>query len=84
MRFFWTCWSPCRKFNLSAISVKLGVCTNYFFYLLGMHKLDMDKLQELSGREIKLLSVPEQVEDSVLHYLRADGREVRPGGRRRK
>ena len=26
-----------------------------------------------------LMSVPEQIEDSVLHYLRADGREVRPG-----
>ncbi|NOT29449.1 MAG: Rne/Rng family ribonuclease [Planctomycetes bacterium] len=45
---------------------------------------DMAKLQELSGREIKLLPVPEQVEDSVLHYQRADGREVRPGGRRRR
>jgi ribonuclease E len=45
---------------------------------------EMAKLQELGGREIKLLSVPEQVEDSVLHYLRADGREVRPGGRRRR
>ena len=47
-------------------------------------KSEVGKLQELSGREIKLLAVPEQVEDSVLHYLRADGREVRPGGRRRR
>jgi ribonuclease E len=45
---------------------------------------EMAKLQEQSGREIKLLAVPEQVEDSVLHYLRSDGREVRPGGRRRR
>jgi len=45
---------------------------------------ELAKLQEGGGREIKLLSVPEQVEDSVLHYLRADGREVRPGGRRRR
>jgi ribonuclease E len=45
---------------------------------------ELGKLQEVSGREIKLLAVPEQVEDSVLHYLRADGREVRPGGRRRR
>jgi ribonuclease E len=45
---------------------------------------ELGKLQEGGGREIKLLSVPEQVEDSVLHYLRADGREVRPGGRRRR
>jgi len=47
-------------------------------------RADLDRLQQESGREIKLLSVPEQVEDSVLHYLRADGREVRPGGRRRR
>ncbi|MSR61769.1 MAG: Rne/Rng family ribonuclease [Planctomycetes bacterium] len=45
---------------------------------------DMKALQEKSGREIQLLPVPDQVEDSVLHYLRADGREVRPGGRRRR
>jgi ribonuclease E len=45
---------------------------------------ELNKLKEQGGREIKLLSVPEQVEDSVLHYLRADGREVRPGGRRRR
>jgi ribonuclease E len=45
---------------------------------------EMAKLQEQSGREIKLLAVPEQVEDSVLHYLRSDSREVRPGGRRRR
>jgi hypothetical protein len=53
-------------------------------YLHKELQADLDKLQQLSGREIKLLSVPEQVEDSVLHYLRADGREVRPGGRRRR
>ncbi len=35
-------------------------------------------------REIKLNEVPDQVEDSVLRYLRADGREVRPGGRRKR
>lgn len=53
-------------------------------YLRQELKVEMAKLEELSGREIKLLPVPEQVEDSVLHYLRADGREVRPGGRRRR
>lgn len=53
-------------------------------YLQKELHVDMAKLVELSGREIKLLPVPEQVEDSVLHYLRADGREVRPGGRRRR
>jgi ribonuclease E len=53
-------------------------------YLHKELQAELEKLQEVSGREIKLLSVPEQVEDSVLHYLRADGREVRPGGRRRR
>lgn len=38
----------------------------------------------LHQREITLTSVPEQPEDSVLRYLRADGREVRPGGRRKR
>lgn len=41
-------------------------------------------LRESSGRELRFKSVPDQVEDSVLHYLRADGREVRPGGRRKR
>jgi len=53
-------------------------------YLETELKRDLAAMQEVGGREIKLLSVPEQVEDSVLHYLRADGREVRPGGRRRR
>jgi len=35
-------------------------------------------------KELRLTSVPDQAEDGVLRYLRADGREVRPGGRRRK
>jgi Ribonuclease G/E len=35
-------------------------------------------------REVKVFDAPEQHEDSVLRYLRADGREVRPGGRRKK
>ena len=38
----------------------------------------------LHQREITLSGVPEQPEDSVLRYLRADGREVRPGGRRKR
>jgi ribonuclease E len=35
-------------------------------------------------REVKVLDAPDQQEDSVLRYLRADGREVRPGGRRKR
>ena len=45
---------------------------------------EMTRLEEQSGRKLVLMAVPDQVEDSVLHYLRADGREVRPGGRRKK
>lgn len=37
-----------------------------------------------SEKEISLSAVPDQAEDSVLRYLRADGREVRPGGRRKR
>jgi ribonuclease E len=35
-------------------------------------------------KQIRLIDSPEQHEDSVLRYLRADGREVRPGGRRKR
>ncbi len=45
---------------------------------------EMGRLEEKSGRKLVLVAAPDQVEDSVLHYLRADGREVRPGGRRKK
>jgi ribonuclease E len=53
-------------------------------YLSKDLRSEMERLEQDSGREIKLLSVADQVEDSVLHYLRADGREVRPGGRRKR
>ena len=41
-------------------------------------------LEHRSEKQIELTSVPDQMEDSVLRYLRADGREVRPGGRRKR
>lgn len=41
-------------------------------------------LEHRFEKEIKTTSVPDQPEDSVLRYLRADGREVRPGGRRKR
>jgi ribonuclease E len=44
----------------------------------------MDRVRELEKqheREIRFTSVPDQLDDSVLRYLRSDGREVRPGGR---
>lgn len=41
-------------------------------------------MEHRSEKEIVLTEVPDQPEDSVLRYLRADGREVRPGGRRKR
>lgn len=43
-------------------------------------------LEHRFEKEIRLIAVSEaqQVEDSVLRYMRADGREVRPGGRRKR
>ena len=35
-------------------------------------------------RELVFKAVEDQLEDSIFHYLRADGREVRPGGRRKR
>jgi ribonuclease E len=35
-------------------------------------------------RDIRLVVAADQVEDSVLRYLRMDGKEVRPGGRRKR
>ena len=41
-------------------------------------------LEHRFGKEIRLIPAPDQTEDSVLRYLRADDREVRPGGRRKR
>ena len=45
---------------------------------------EIDELSDSSQRKIEFVEAPDQVEDSVLRYLRADGREVRPGGRRKR
>ncbi|MCZ6596138.1 MAG: Rne/Rng family ribonuclease [Planctomycetota bacterium] len=44
---------------------------------------ELERMREDSGRGIALTAAADQIEDSVLRYLRADGREVRPGGRRK-
>ena len=52
-----------------------------------IHDNDETEFQELRAkhkREIVFKEVEDQLEDSVFHYLRADGREVRPGGRRKR
>lgn len=41
-------------------------------------------MEHRTEKEIVLTGVPDQSEDSVLRYLRTDGREVRPGGRRKR
>ncbi|MDE0915828.1 MAG: Rne/Rng family ribonuclease, partial [Planctomycetota bacterium] len=41
-------------------------------------------MEHRSERELDFIGVPDQAEDSVLRYLRTDGREVRPGGRRKR
>ncbi|MEZ6020648.1 MAG: Rne/Rng family ribonuclease [Planctomycetota bacterium] len=41
-------------------------------------------LEHRFERELRWTAVTDQPEDSVLRYLRADGREVRPGGRRKR
>jgi ribonuclease E len=47
-------------------------------------RAEMDQLRDDFKREIVLAPVENQSEDSVFHYMRADGREVRPGGRRKR
>ncbi len=53
-------------------------------HLKKKRKQALNDLSEKHGRELRLVAVPDQTEDSVLRYLRADGREVRPGGRRKR
>jgi hypothetical protein len=53
-------------------------------YLKQAHKSELDDLEKKHSRSIKLVAAPEQFEDSVLRYLRSDGSEVRPGGRRKR
>ena len=53
-------------------------------YLKGNYSKDLEALEKRYERELQLVEVPDQIEDCVLRYLRADGREVRPGGRRKR
>ena len=65
-------------------SVEVRAHPEVIEYLKKNLNRELDTLENDSGRKLILMSVPEQIEDSVLHYLRADGREVRPGGRRKR
>ncbi|MBI1380149.1 MAG: Rne/Rng family ribonuclease [Planctomycetaceae bacterium] len=53
-------------------------------WLKKRNSAELDELMERGKREIALRGVDEQAEESIFHYLRADGREVRPGGRRKR
>ena len=53
-------------------------------YLESHCRRDVEALETLHKRELGLIAAPDQLEESVLRYLRTDGREVRPGGRRKK
>ena len=64
-------------------TVEVRAHPDVIHYLEHELKSEVERLEQQSGRSLVLQSVPEQIEDSVLHYLRADGREVRPGGRRK-
>ncbi len=44
----------------------------------------MRALEYRLQKDVRLIEVADQAEDSVLRYLRVDGREVRPGGRRKR
>lgn len=53
-------------------------------YLKENHREELEVLEAVHSRTLQFSEVPDQLEDSVLRYLRADGREVRPGGRRKR
>jgi ribonuclease E len=53
-------------------------------WLKNKDREQLKALEEKYKRELVFKGVEEQTEDSIFHYLRADGREVRPGGRRKR
>ena len=53
-------------------------------WLKNKDREQLKALEEKYKRELVFKGVEDQTEDSIFHYLRADGREVRPGGRRKR
>ncbi len=53
-------------------------------HLERFHFDDLRALEDRTQRKVVLTPAVDQLEDSVLRYLRVDGREVRPGGRRKR
>lgn len=64
--------------------VEVRAAPEVIAHLRSTYTRQLDELAERHNRELAFTEAPEQVEDSVLRYLRADGREVRPGGRRKR
>jgi len=64
--------------------VELRAATEVIEHLKAEYGQTLKDLEVRHERELELIGAPDQVEDSVLRYLRADGREVRPGGRRKR
>jgi hypothetical protein len=54
------------------------------FGLLELARHRLGSALTLRAFSTVLIEASDQVEDSVLRYLRTDGREVRPGGRRKR
>ncbi len=65
-------------------SIEVRAQADALEYLKKEHQSELDALEKKHNRSLKLVAVADQLEDSVLRYLRADGREVRPGGRRKR
>jgi ribonuclease E len=64
--------------------VELRAAPEVIEHLKAEYGQTLKDLEVRHERELELIQAPDQVEDSVLRYLRADGREVRPGGRRKR
>lgn len=64
--------------------VEVRAVPDVVHYLKEHHREELLELESVHSRKLQFTEVPDQLEDSVLRYLRADGREVRPGGRRKR
>jgi ribonuclease E len=65
-------------------SIEVRTAPEVVEYLERTCAQELAELKQKNEREIALIPVTDQLEDSILRYLRQDGREVRPGGRRKR
>jgi len=64
--------------------VEVRAAADVVDYLKAHAGAELKELQTRHQKDVSLMAVADQLEDSVLRYLRPDGREVRPGGRRKR